>query len=215
MFGSPHFLTTLPFKLIIRSMNWWGLVVDGVSRIPWERLVFRPKEETPPEFPTAGGISGAQTAPESEIAGRTSHETKQAPFGASQSTPEKETLCIPCCIDHFSTCSGLVSDEAIRFAKRHSTDHKEVFNRICACRDQLNAMERVDLAAERVTGLQPWEKELAIYAQNQSAQIRHKLNEVSNAGDLENVGIQISAAHRYIARAWQQNRRTNSTGDVG
>ena len=153
----------------------------------------------------------AKTAPEIEIVGKTTQKPKQGQISASQS----EVACIPCAIGHFSTCSGLVSDEAVRFARRHGIHHDEVIDRLCACDAQLNAMERRDLAVEKIANLEPWQKELAIYAQNQSADIRHKLNNISTAEDLEAVSLQINEVHRHIAREWHQHKRGKPMEDKG
>jgi len=110
----------------------------------------------------------------------------------------KGVACIPCASDHFSTVAGLISDEAIRMARRSGVQDEEVVRRILRASDQLNAMEREDLSVEKIAKLPPWEKELAVLAQTESAKIRHKLNEVKSVTDLEAVATDVLAAREKI-----------------
>ncbi|MBA7608582.1 hypothetical protein ES703_15760 [subsurface metagenome] len=116
------------------------------------------------------------------------------------------TACVPCCSDHFSTCAGLISDEAMRMVRRKGIQDQEVIQRILACSDQLNAMERDDLAPSKIQELPPWEKELAIYAQNKGAEIRHLLNNISSVEDLEKAATEIKQARDYIGSEWHKGR---------
>jgi len=121
----------------------------------------------------------------------------------------KGTACIPCVNDHLSTCAGLVSDESVRMARRNGVDDDEVVRRILHCSDQLNAMEREDLSVEKIVALPDWEKEIAIYAQNQTADIRHKLNNINTADDLESVAILIVESRDKIGKEWMKGRIKN------
>jgi len=109
------------------------------------------------------------------------------------------TACIPCVNGHFSTCSGLISDEALRMARRHGVGDEEI-SRINKCLDQLNAMEREDLAADKIKELPQWERDLAIYAQNEGADIRHKLENIKSVDDLEVAALQIKSARMKIGQ---------------
>jgi hypothetical protein len=130
---------------------------------------------------------------------------EKAPKNVLQSVSEG-TACVPCVSDHFSTCAGLISDEAVRMARRHGIEYQEVIQRVLACSDQLNAMERDDLAVDKIQGLPEWEKELAIYAQNKGAEIRHLLNNISSVEDLERAAIEIKQARNYIGSEWHKRR---------
>lgn len=116
------------------------------------------------------------------------------------------TACVACCSDHFSTCAGLISDEAMRMVRRKGIQDREVIQRILACGDQLNAMERDDLASSKIQELPPWEKELAIYALNKGAEIRHLLNNISSVEDLEKAATEIKQARDYIGSEWHKGR---------
>jgi len=137
---------------------------------------------------------------------QTPEKTAPAPSLEAEEGISKGTACLQCCLDHYSTCAGLISDEAIRMARRNGVEDQEVINRILSCRSQLNAMEREDLRAEKIVELPDWEKEIAILAQNESATIRHKLSEVKTAEDLESVAIQINNDYRQIGQMWLKGR---------
>lgn len=122
------------------------------------------------------------------------------------SSVEAGVACVPCCNDHFSVCSGLISDEAIRMARRTGMQNDEIIGRINHCEDQLNAMEREDLSVEKIASLPGWEKEIAIYAQNQGAAIRHKLEGVTSVDDLEDVALQIKEARIKIGKDYFKGR---------
>ena len=123
---------------------------------------------------------------------------------AKSAMPEG-TACVSCCSEHFSTCSGLISDEAMRMVKREGIND-EIVRRILRCSDQLNAMEREDLSVEKMAYLPDWEKQIAIYAQNEGAKVRHKLDNIRNADDLENVALEIKQARDKIGTEWHKGR---------
>lgn len=110
---------------------------------------------------------------------------------------QEGTACIPCVNGHFSVCSGLISDEALRMARRHGIGDEEI-SRINKCLDQLNALEREDLAVDKLSKLPQWEKELAIYAQVESASIRHDLETLTSVDDLEKVALKIKTTRMKI-----------------
>ena len=116
------------------------------------------------------------------------------------------TACLPCILDHVKTCAGIVSDEAVRMARRHGIGDSEVIKRILDCGSQLNAMEREDLSVEKIAELPKWEKDIAIYAQNKSAEIRHKLNDLRSADDLEKVAVDIKQARDKIGTDYIRRR---------
>lgn len=130
---------------------------------------------------------------------------------ASSKSISEGTACIPCVNDHLSTCAGLVSDESVRMARRNGIDDDEVVRRILRCSDQLNAMEREDLSVEKIAALPDWEKAIAVYAQNETADIRHKLNNITTADELESVALQIIESRDKIGKEWLRGRLKNMT----
>jgi hypothetical protein len=147
------------------------------------------------------------------IYGTASEKPKKAPEiekpitnTSSQAKDLTGTACLPCMVNHFSVCAGLLSDEAIRFARREGIASEEVIRRISRCQDQLNAMEREDLAVEKVAQLPEWEKKLASEIQNESAKIRHKLENITSIQDLEDVGVDIKRVRDELGKKWFKTR---------
>jgi hypothetical protein len=136
-------------------------------------------------------------------------EQEEQEQSADSQSISKGTACIPCVNDHLSTCAGLVSDESVRMARRNGIDDDEVVHRILRCSNQLNAMEREDLSVEKISALPDWEKGIAVYAQNEAADIRHKLNNISTVEDLEDVAGQITEARDKIGKEWFRGRINN------
>lgn len=126
---------------------------------------------------------------------------------------EKGTACLPCINGHFSVCSGLISDEALRMARRHGITHEEI-SRINKCLDQLNAMEREDLSIDKIEALPQWEKELAIYAQNESAAIRHKLEHLNSVDDLEDAALRIKVSRTKIGQEYFRGKLSHLKKEV-
>jgi hypothetical protein len=162
-----------------------------------EKLRASESAENPPEI--------AEPTSKIETGGKT-HSAVSEDISVANQVISSGTACIPCCIDHYSTCAGLISDEAIRMVRRQGIENQEIINRILSCRSQLNAMEREDLSVEKIAELPDWEKEIAILAQNESAVIRHKLSEVKSVEDLESVAIQIKNDYKEIGRSWLKGR---------
>lgn len=126
-------------------------------------------------------------------------EPLEKPGESKATSVEAGIACLPCINNHFSVCSGLISDEALRMARRHGIGDEEI-SRVNKCLDQLNAMEREDLAVDKIKALPDWEKDLAIYAQNESASIRHKLENLTSVDDLEDAAVKIKEARTKIGK---------------
>lgn len=189
-------------------MNWWGLVIDGVSKIPWERIVIRPKVRPMPQFSIPRTVTTETPQKEPEIASQSEVAT---------STPSLEetegTACLPCTQDHLSTCSGLLA-EALRFARKDGIQSREVISRIGLCNDELNAMERVDLRPELTMKLPEWEKEIADTALKGSRDLRHDIANMTSVGNLESVAGKAQTLRGNIGKQWMKGRMANmSQGD--
>jgi len=148
-----------------------------------------------------------ESATETENAGKVSERGEQAPSGASEGISEG-VACIPCSQDHLSTCSGLLA-EALRFARNDGVESPEVISRIGLCRDELNAMERVDLRPELVVALPGWEKNLAGDILNGSRNLRHDMAEMLSVDDLEKVAGRAQALRGEIGQQWLKGRIAN------
>lgn len=113
--------------------------------------------------------------------------------------------CVPCSIGHVGTCTGLLS-EGMRFARSEGINSPEVIDRVTKCLQELNTMERVDLTEEKIVQLPPKEKEIAVKALQISRNIRHGLEGLTTANDLEALTAETQTASKEIAREWFNER---------
>jgi len=118
---------------------------------------------------------------------------------------KKGTHCLPCAINHLSTCSGLCS-EALRFARSDGIASPEVIERVGLCQDELNAMERIDLRAEVVAKLDPKEKEIAHRALSGTRDIRHNLEHMGSVDELESLTAQTQTLRTEIGKKWAEEK---------
>lgn len=119
-------------------------------------------------------------------------------------TPVAEgTACLPCSRDHLSTTSSSLS-EGIRFARDGGIRHPEVVRRIRIALDELNIMERIDLAPEETAKLKGPEKELANWALRNSRELRHSISAIRDVETMEQAVAKASqAAEEFIKRLWE------------
>ena len=104
---------------------------------------------------------------------------------------EKGTACLPCSRHHFSTVSAALN-EAIRFARSNGIKHPEVVKRIGIAIDELNILERIDLASENIVRLPPQQQEIAEWALKKARELRHLIDDIRNYKDLERVAAEAS-----------------------
>ena len=137
--------------------------------------------------------------------GRSSTVSPDIPTPTKPQEQKKGTHCLPCAINHLSTCSGLCS-EALRFARADGMASPEVIQRVGLCQDELNAMERVDLRAEVVAGLDPKEKEIAHRALSGTRELRHNLENMSKVDELEKLTAQTQTLRTEIGQKWAEEK---------
>lgn len=125
-------------------------------------------------------------------------------------TEKVATGCIPCAIGHLGTCAGLLS-EADRFARSSDIYDDEVTDRVGKCLDELNTMERVDLAEENIVNLPLWEKELAGDVLTTSRAIRHQLESIESFDNLEKTTADAQITRKKLFRSWIKGRMENMT----
>jgi len=114
-------------------------------------------------------------------------ETTTTPDVSSTSQVTAEGKgCIPCAADHFSTVAGALT-EALRFARTEGMYHQEVLERIALAFDELNIMERIDAAPEKLERLPEEEQSLMRDATVMSRDLRHSLSDLTGVEDLEAV----------------------------
>jgi hypothetical protein len=129
------------------------------------------------------------------------------------STPSEEykvaTACVPCSVQHLSVSSGLLN-EALRF-RDEGLHSDEILDRIAKAGQELNTMERVDLAAEKIRSAPAWEKDLALDISRKSREIRHQLESIKSIDDLEEVAADAEAFYKTLNREWYRRRLANLT----
>jgi hypothetical protein len=127
------------------------------------------------------------------------------PETPAQETPERikeGTACLPCSRDHLSTTSSALS-EAIRFARDKGIRDPEVVRRIRIALDELNAMERIDLAPDETARLKGKEKELADWTLRQSRNLRHAITDVRDVQTLEQAAAKAAGTtEEFMSKLW-------------
>lgn len=110
--------------------------------------------------------------------------TQEPSYIAPKTAVERGTACSLCSDEHLSEVSGALS-EALRFARNEGMGSREAIRRVRHARDELNAMERFDLAPEEMVRLPEDEREIARWLLPQSRDLRHLLNSMQSVDDLE------------------------------
>jgi len=130
--------------------------------------------------------------------------------GGTTVSPPKETgnavkegtACLPCSRDHLSVTSSALS-EGIRFAREKGVKDPEVMRRIRIALDELNIMERIDLAPEEIAQLKGAEKELADWTLKQSRDLRHAITAIKDVETMEQTAARASqATEGFMDRLW-------------
>jgi hypothetical protein len=151
-----------------------------------------------------GPRAEAESAPEVESVSKVSEKERPRLSGGPEAL-SRGTACLPCSQDHLSTCSGLLA-EALRFARNDGIESTEVISRLGLCRDELNALERVDLRPEVTSQLPDWENKLVGDVLNGSRNLRHDMTEILSVSDLEAVAGRAQVLRRDIGKAWLVER---------
>lgn len=113
-------------------------------------------------------------------------ELSQNVASTTQDSVSKGTACLPCSRDHLSVTSSALG-EGVRFARDKGVKDPEVLRRLRIALDELNIMERIDLAPPEIVQLKGKEKELANWVLNRSRSLRHDITAITNPDDMEQV----------------------------
>jgi len=185
-------------------MGWWTFILGQASRVPIEKVLFRPRDEVK----SLEKFVATMTAP--EATNKAPPEQKTAPTTTITQEPEMAskgsvaTACVPCALGHFSTSTGLLN-EAVRF-KDEGIISNEILDRVAKVLEEQNTLERKDLTPENIQSLPPWEREIAEEALRQSRQLRHSLESFSSIGQLEKAAVDTSSFYRGLNRKWFKQR---------
>ena len=111
-------------------------------------------------------------------------EIKEREIEESEEKEVRGTACLACSKHHFSTVSAALN-EAVRFARSEGIKNREVIRRIGIAIDELNILERIDLATDKITKLPENEREVAEWALKKARDIRHAIDAIKTPKDLE------------------------------
>ncbi len=189
-----------------------SLLIDGVSIMPWERFIIKRKysASTPPSIPGAVVTFGTEKKVETPKNEYDSEKVVEQNIPRTQAHTEARTeitsgtACTICSDEHLSRASGALA-EAMRFARDTGIKDAEVIRRVRAARDELNEMERFDLAPDTVAQLPDHEKGIANWALVQSMDLRHEINALisGRVEDLERVSAHaIKVSDEFMQKLW-------------
>ena len=164
-------------------MNWLVFIGNLLNRVPIERVLFPPRDNTKALEEFAATITAPVVQNEAPPEEKPT-STIQKP--ETVAVEDKGTACEICSLDHISTCAGIL-EEANRFARREGVDNPEVIRRISICRQQLNALERDDANPQKLVELPRIEREIMERILPKAGKLRHRLNEIVSLETLEQV----------------------------
>jgi len=187
-------------------MNWWPLIGSVINRIPFERILLPPRDNAKALQDFATGLTEYQSQDKPPSEGKMTVATQEPSLEqveASASPVAQGTACIPCARDHLSVTSSALS-EGIRFAREKGVKDPESLRRIRIALDELNVMERIDLAPDEITKLKGAEKELADWTLKQSRDLRHSITAIKDVETMEQAAARASAVtEEFMGRLWE------------
>jgi len=183
-------------------MGWFTVISTLVARIPIERVLFPPRdnikglEKLAVTMPAP--VAENKAPPEQKITPTITPEPEMAP------KESVATACIPCCLGHFSTSTGLLNEIA-RF-KGEGITSNEILDRVAKVLEEQNTLERKDLTPENIQSAPPWEREIAEEALSQSRKLRHSLESFTSIAQLEQAAATTSSFYTDLNRKWFKGR---------
>lgn len=180
------------------------LVPRFLPKKPPPKLDFGPLYEALPPVPQylppgEATVAPAHTSPELSRY-RPAEEEKEEIVATSSAAREMEKMaeadrqqtgCIACSRSHLSTVSGALG-ESLRFAREDGISHPEVQRRLMLAEDEINIMERIDLAPDALAASPPEERQLAEEYLPRIRALRQDMGVVSSVENLEKVAADAS-----------------------
>ena len=174
-------------------MNWLAFIGNLINRVPIERVLFPPRDNTKAleEFAATltTPVAPKEAPPEQKMAPTTQGPETVSEQEAVVAKKDGGTACDICSLDHISTCGGML-EEANRFARREGVDNPEVIRKIGICRQQLNALERDDANPQKLVELPSIERKIMEGILPKVGKLRHRLNEIVSLETLEQVAAE-------------------------
>lgn len=182
-------------------MDWLAFISNIINRVPIERVLFPPRDNTKALEEFAARMKASESQKEAPSGQKPIVATQEPPYTESETA--QGTACIPCSRDHLSVTSSALS-EGIRFAREKGVRDPEVTRRIRIALDELNAMERIDLAPAEIIKLKGAEKELADWTLKQSRGLRHAITSIRDVETMEQAAARASqVTEEFMGRLWE------------
>jgi len=184
--------------------NWIAMAVSIVGKLPIERLLIKPRDNTKALDELASTLRASQSQNKPAVSVNPTPSTQEvAPALPKQKVA---TACVACAVGHFSTSVGLLN-EAVRFEKE-GINSNEIADRIAKILEEQNALERVDLTPEKIRSTLEWERKLAEEALQQSRGLRHRLETLTTIKELKEIAADTAGYYRRLHREWYHLRIT-------
>jgi hypothetical protein len=168
-------------------MDFATIVFKAIEVIP--RFVPKPKPPVIDYGPIISAVPKPTKAPAievEEIPVESTEVTKEeaAPIPVTEVKQEVATSCIACSRSHLSTVSGALS-ESLRFAREGGIKDSEVQRRLNLAEDEINIMERIDLAPDALANSPEQERDLANQYLPRIRKLRQDLGQIKSVEELE------------------------------
>lgn len=183
-------------------MDWPAVITTIIRRIPIERVLFPARDNTGELIKFLPTIEDSKNQNKALPEQKTIVTTQETP--SPQRQENIATACVPCALGHFSTSAGLLN-ESVRF-KAEGITSNEILDRIAKALEEQNALERVDLASEKIRSAPGWERDIAEEALQKSRSLRHRLETIQTVYDLEQAAADTEDYYRNLNREWWKRR---------
>ena len=184
-------------------MGWLQLFGNLINRVPIERVLFPPRDNTKAleEFAAtlAAPVAPKEAPAEQKATPTTTQEAEVAP-----QQEDIATACVACSLGHYAGAAKLLN-EAIRF-RDDGIESNQVLDDIAGAIGELNAMERVDLTPERLQRTPGWERAIADEALRESRKLRHRLEGIGSMEEIEKAAADTESYYKKLNRQWYKGR---------
>ncbi len=184
-------------------MDWLMFFGNILNRIPIERVLFPPRDNTKALEEFAATMTAPVAPKEASLEQKTAPTITREP----ETVPQQEdiaTACVPCGVGHFAGAAKLLN-EAFRFRDDGITSN-QVLDDIAGAIGELNAMERVDLTPEKLQNTARWERPIADEALRESRKLRHRLESISSMEEIEKAAADTESYYKKLYRQWFKQR---------
>lgn len=115
----------------------------------------------------------------------------EAPTTQPEESADVGTACLSCSRSHLSTVTGALS-ESLRFAREGGVSSREVQRRLMMAEDEINMLERIDLAPDALAIASPEEREVALEYLPRIRKLRQDIGDITSVDRLETAAADAS-----------------------